>query len=85
MLLIYRGAHPDVYVLDGNDEIPLRDKNGEPVEEASQGEPVEVPDHIAVKLLEQDTWEKASAPAQPAKPASTRPSAPLTPAQGTGA
>lgn len=83
MLLIYSGAHPSVYVLDGNDEVPLRDKNGDRIEEAQQGEPVDVPDEIAVKLLEQGTWNRVAAPT-PATPV-TRPTAPLTPAQGTGA
>lgn len=78
MLLIYRGAHPEVYVLDGNDEVPLRDPKGNRIEEARQGEPVEVPDEVAKNLLAQGTWDRASA-----APVNTKPSAPL--AQGTGA
>lgn len=84
MLLIYSGAHPTVYVLDGNDEVPLFDKDGKSIEEASQGEPVEVPDEVAEKLLEQECWTKAPSTPPPAT-SSRRPSAPLTPAQGTGA
>jgi hypothetical protein len=57
MKLIYSGAHPEVYVLDGDAEVPG-------LEAVRQGEPVEVPDELAKNLLAQSTWEPADKAAE---------------------
>lgn len=78
MKLVYSGAHPEVYVPEHEDECPA-------LSCVRQGEPVEVPDHIAEKLIEQSVWNPvvvaAPAPsrppgaAQPAKAANSTPGA----------
>jgi hypothetical protein len=57
MQLIYSGAHPEVVVdeLD-SDQVIVR------------GEAVDVPDPLAVRLLEQDTWARAVAVKPPVTP-----------------
>lgn len=49
MRLIYSGPHPVVVV----DEL-------DPTQEIKAGEPVNVPDELGARLLEQDTWADAS-------------------------
>jgi deoxycytidine triphosphate deaminase len=54
MLLIYSGPHPEV-VVDELDQSTV----------IKAGEPVEIPNDLAARLLEQSTWSRAtvSAPA----------------------
>ena len=56
MLIQYNGPHPEVVVDELDQEQVI-----------TAGEPVEIPDDLAARLIEQDTW----AVAEPAKPAST--------------
>jgi hypothetical protein len=55
MQIRYTGPHDVVEVPDA-DLIAIR------------GESVQVPDHVAVRLLDQDTWTKVPDPKTPAKP-----------------
>lgn len=64
MLIVYNGPHPEV-VVDELDQSTV----------IVAGQPVEIPDPLAARLLEQSTWEQAV----PVKPA---PASPQTPAQG---
>lgn len=50
MQIVYNGPHPEVVV----DEF-------DPNQEIVAGQPVEIPDDLAARLLEQNTWSKATA------------------------
>ncbi len=50
MQLIYNGPHPE-FVVDDLD----------PGRVLKAGEPVEIPDELAARLLEQDTWTQVKA------------------------
>ncbi len=52
MLVTYNGPHPEVVVDELDQEQVIK-----------AGEPVEIPDPLAARLLEQSTWEQAPKPA----------------------
>ncbi len=76
MQLIYIGAHPVVDVEEAGRLVLVGVK---------RGEPVNVPDDLASRLLEQDTWSEAKPAAAPQRPAPVvtppAPSLPSTSAQ----
>jgi hypothetical protein len=61
MQVVYNGAHPEVVVDELSQEIVIK-----------RGTPVDVPDDLGKRLIEQSTWEQAQAkkpaPAAPAEP-----------------
>lgn len=54
MKLVYNGAHDEVWVSDTGQDV-------------KRGEPTEIPDAIAQRLLEQSTWSEAKAAKAPVK------------------
>lgn len=48
MLLVYNGAHPEVVVDELSQDVVIK-----------AGEPTEIPDDLAARLLDQDTWTQA--------------------------
>lgn len=56
MKLVYQGPHPEVVIDEFNPEQVI-----------TKGEPVELPDDLAARLLEQDTWDAADAKAEKVK------------------
>lgn len=53
MQIVYNGAHPEVVVDELDQELVI-----------TAGQPVEIPDDLAARLLEQETWEPADKAAQ---------------------
>jgi hypothetical protein len=64
MKIKYCGAHPDVFVPEYEDGIPA-------LRHVVNGEPVEVPDEVAKRLLEQDTWVAVKSTTPKAAPSGT--------------
>jgi hypothetical protein len=65
MLIQYNGAHPEVVVDELDSETAIK-----------AGVPTEVPDELAARLLEQNTWSQA-------KPAPTPPTPSVSTPAGT--
>lgn len=80
MKLVYNGAHPDVYIPDpeGGDAL---------LEGVERGVPIEVPDDLAERLLEQSTWAEVSAfsPPRVSPPAPTVAARPIASTDGVNA
>lgn len=52
MQVVYNGPHPEVVVDELDQDQVIR-----------AGEPVDIPDDLATRLIEQDTWSEAKPPA----------------------
>lgn len=62
MLIRYDGPHPEIVVDELSQEITIK-----------AGEPTEIPDELAARLLEQSTWSKATKPTPTPAPATPAP------------
>lgn len=65
MQIVYNGVHPEVVVDEFSQSV------------IKAGEPVEMPDDLAARLLEQSTWSKASTPAPQSSTPTSAQSAPV--------
>lgn len=65
MKVVYIGTHPEVVIDEYSQDATI-----------VKGQPVELPDALAAKLLDQDTWQDATPSAAPVVPEVQTPEAP---------